>query len=147
VSADEPGDTYMEEFVGWRGWRIVKEQLFSVNTDDLWIPEEDFVAQCSLGKNHPRGIPHATCGCGIYATKTLAKLRSNGYHKYGAIGQVSLWGDIIDGGDGYRAEFAYPRVIYVPYLSWKVAKTDSNLRAYNVPIRLLNPYTGQPEGA
>jgi len=139
-SPDVP--TYPEEFVGWRGWTLdAKGLLHSVNDNILWTPGQEFEAVCSLGRHH-EFVPWAKCQCGIYTTKTLKKLRANGYHDVGVVGLVSIWGHIVDGGEGYRSEFAYPRVIYVPHLMWRLVEP---LREYDVPIKLLNPYTGEPE--
>lgn len=138
--ADAP--LYAEEFVGWRGWQVKKDGILaSVNGGEIWEPGVEFEAVCNLGKPHQR-IPWAKCSCGIYATKTLKKLRSNGYHAMGVLGTISMWGYMVDGGEGYRAQFAYPRVIYVPYLSWRLVEP---LREYGVTIKLLNPYTGEAE--
>lgn len=138
-SDDDPGNVYPEEFIGWRGWVVEGGILHSVNGGEVWTPRTEFQAECSLGKTH-KHVPEARCQCGIYSTKTLKKLRSNGYHTAGVFGTISLWGNIIDGGDGYRSEFAYPRIIYVPFLSWKMVDA---LKEYGVPVKLLNPFTGE----
>ncbi len=130
--------TYMEEFVGWRGWTVDRYGLLhSINGGEVWTPEEAFEATCQKGKSHEY-VPSNKCTCGLYATKTLRKLQTNGYHHHGAFGLVSLWGHFIDGGEGWRFQYAYPRVIYVPYLSWRVAKT---LEHYLVPVTVMNPFT------
>lgn len=128
---------YPEEFVGWRGWAVEKGVLKSINDREIWTPQMEFEAECSRGRTHSQ-IPSPKCTCGLYATKTLEKLRRNGYHNHGAFGMVSIWGNIIDGGAGYRSQFAYPRVIYVPFLSWRLFK---GLERYGVPVMLGNPYT------
>lgn len=133
---------YPEEFIGWRGWKINKSGLLcSVNGGEVWEPATEFEAVCMMGRAHAK-IPWARCTCGIYGVKTLKKLRSNGYHDEGCLGTISMWGNMVDGGDGFRAQFAYPRAIYVPYLSYR--RVD-DLRVYGVPVKLLNPYTGEPE--
>jgi hypothetical protein len=140
----DPDDrpVYPEEFIGWRGWTVNRNGLLtSVNSSMVWTPNEEFEAICTVGKTHSR-IPWAKCSCGIYATKDLSKLRSNGYHNTGVFGTIKMWGNCVDGGEGYRSQFAYPDVIYVPYMSWRLVEA---LRAYEVPVKLLNPYTGEPE--
>lgn len=135
-------DFYAEEFIGWRGWRIHGKRLVSVNGGEVWEPGEPFTATCQKGRRH-KHVPWTACSCGIYVTKTLKKLRANGYHNEGALGQVAVWGHMVDGGDGYRAEFAIPKIIYVPHLSWRVGEI---LEAeYGVPVHPLNPYTGKVE--
>lgn len=127
---------YPEEFVGWRGWVVEKGVLKSVNDREVWTPNVEFEAECSRGRAHD--VPAAKCSCGLYSTKTLNKLRQNSYHNLGAFGMVSIWGNIVDGGTGYRSQFAYPRIIFVPFLSWKLFK---GLERYGVPVMLGNPYT------
>lgn len=139
---DEDVPLYPGEMVGWRGWQVVDGTLRSVNDPSaMWIPKQEFVGYCDQGKSHK--VPWAKCQCGIYATKTMEKLRVNQYHNAGAFGLVSLWGGMIDGGDGYRAEFAYPKRIFLPYLSWKLADA---LEVYGVPVVLMNPYTARTQG-
>lgn len=128
---------YPSEFIGWRGWVVEKGVLKSINGGEIWTPHEPFEADCTVGKVHKR-IPWPGCTCGLYSTKTMKKLRENKYHTAGAFGLVSIWGEMLDGGSGWRSQFAYPRVIFVPYLSWRKAQP---LERYGVPVRLGNPYT------
>lgn len=53
-------------------------------------------------------IPGDRCSCGIYAYKAYeeAKRACGGS---GVLGEVYLWGKIIEGTDGYRAQYAYPK--------------------------------------
>jgi hypothetical protein len=135
--ADEEVPVFPEEFVGWRGWRVEKGVLKSINRGEIWTPGTPFEAECQTGKTHKQ-IPWERCSCGLYSTKTLEKLRSNNYHNAGAFGIVSVWGNMIDGGAGYRSQFAYPRVIYVPFLDWRKVRP---LERYGVPVKLGNPWT------
>lgn len=137
--AEGPDETpvFPEEFVGWRGWRVDKGVLKSINHGEIWTPGVEFEAECTAGKTHKQ-VPWERCTCGLYSTKTLDKLRQNGYHNDGAFGLVSIWGHMIDGGAGFRSQFAYPRVIYVPFLEWRKVKS---LERYGVPVKLGNPYT------
>lgn len=139
MTGDE-APTYPSEFIGWRGWLVKDGYLLSVNGGEIWLPGQEFVAECSNGRPHSH-VPWKSCTCGIYTVKTLKKLRANGYHDFGAFGQVAVWGHVIDGGMGYRSEFAYPKVIYLPYLSWRL---EEALTEYGVPVLPLNPHTGEP---
>jgi hypothetical protein len=91
------------------------------------------VAQCAIRAHESRleGIPpHVGCSCGIYALKDLGQ-ELQGYvrptptspNRYGAIGepgvvpavtQLAMWGKVIQGTTGYKAQYAYPIMIYVP---------------------------------
>ena len=144
MSSDEEDDRpfFAEEIVGWRGWTTdSKGLLYSINDGALWTPGQEMIAVCNLGRTH-KHVPWPNCQCGIYSTKTLQKLRLNGYHHHGVFGMISGWGEFVDGGEGYRVQFAYPRVIYVPYLGWRSVEP---LRHYGVPVKLLNPHTGVPD--
>lgn len=58
------------------------------------------------------------CPCGIYAVREpqdaagyVANFADMGVPR--AIGTVSLWGRVVEGEHGWRAEFAYPRRVYL----------------------------------
>ncbi len=70
--------------------------------------------------------PDEGCSCGIYALDDEQAVRSS-YSKP-ILGEVYLWGKVIDGERGYRAQYAYPK-------SFKVSgKHVEALEAYGVPI-------------
>jgi hypothetical protein len=69
--------------------------------------------------------PHANCTCGIYAGRSLGDCPSGD-----VLGKVKLWGTLVPGEKGSRAEFAYPSELHVPS---KLAN-DPALLAYGVPI-------------
>jgi hypothetical protein len=72
-----------------------------------------------------RDVPSESCQCGIYALRDRARLYCSPYYRQAeVVGAVSLWGKIIPGEDGYRAQFAYPLVLY----------TDSKLVDYGVKV-------------
>jgi hypothetical protein len=128
---------YPEAFEGWRGWIINKHgRLRSIMHDFVWEPGEEVHATCHAG-THSR-IPDRACDCGLYATKTLAKLQANGYNIYGAFGKIKLWGRILENEAGYRSEFAYPSVIYLPHTNYRFVEA---LSIYGVPVMLKNPHT------
>jgi hypothetical protein len=43
---------------------------------------------------------------------------------------------VIEGSQGWRAEYAYPTALYVPFETFSVAKPLQE--AYGVPVKLLN---------
>jgi hypothetical protein len=55
------------------------------------------------------------------------------------VGEVSLWGTVIECEHGYRASLAYPRRIYVPSdgAHWDWEKVADDLSAYRVPVEPL----------
>lgn len=93
--------------VGIRAWKTYSEQLHSVNSSVLWTPGTPLHAKCT--ETHPEPPPVSSCSCGIYAAKPgHPEVFSyiNGPHV--VVGVVALWGRIIEGEFGYRAEYAYP---------------------------------------
>lgn len=61
----------------------------------------------------PGTILDSSIKCGIYGTKELSRDRFNlvGIHRIA--GQIYLWGLIVEHELGYRAEFAYPKCLYL----------------------------------
>ncbi len=121
----------------------------------VWHPLQAFRARCRFADvdpddgrfrlvsgftTEPHESPAAGCTCGLYASRDLDRLR--GHLLFGlrrmVVGEVSLWGKVIPGQHGYRAEYAYPRRLLV---FDRVAEADSSLVAslgeYGVPIEVV----------
>jgi hypothetical protein len=132
----EPGlkgiPDFVEPLLGWRAWRIWTPlsgsnpcpAFSSVMLDTPWTPRRRFSAEHSfdLGVNC-RGLMDTCCSCGIYAFRNpfetfvyLMKVRDRllGMSVEVALGTVSLWGRVIECELGYKAQYAYPRYIYLP---------------------------------
>jgi rhodanese-related sulfurtransferase len=140
---------------GWRAWRVKLEaprfgtvpKLQSASYNYWWTPRVKARAECRKCRNpdpvaHDH-VPGTHCTCGFYSAKTLDHLRSMGYHAYdenggytSVVGQLANWGRVIEGSQGWRAEFAYPAVMFVPFEAWRLRKPL--MRAYGVPVKLLN---------
>ena len=78
-------------------------------------------------------VPAPDCRCGVYAFKTIAQVEESLLYlladdfkayatrkPYGGrsetwlvAGSVALWGHVIEGTYGYRAEYAYPRMLWL----------------------------------
>jgi hypothetical protein len=132
---------YPEAIIGWRSWAVTGGRLTSLSFENKWPVGKEMKAKCSERSAHHKNVhrpPQQRCGCGVYALKSLKILRNSHYFGYECFGQVSLWGRIIEGDDGYRAEFAYPKAIYVTYLNYKLVEP---LSVYGVPVMVFNPYT------
>jgi hypothetical protein len=134
---------------GWRAWRVPRQpplfgtapKLHSASYAYYWTPRVKARAECDRG--HDDHVPGETCSCGFYAAKTLDQLRQMGYSTYDengefvrVVGQMALWGKVIEGSQGWRAEFAYPATLFVPFEAHKLAPPLA--KAYGVPVRLLN---------
>jgi hypothetical protein len=125
--------TYTQPILAWRMWRMVGGQLQSLYCAHRgsWIPKTQITAACFQCTNvNKKPMPQSDCTCGIYAKKEMdysfyhvnktihgtaadpAGLYPDS-HAYNILGLVWLWGNIIEGEDGYRAEFAYPASLVV----------------------------------
>jgi hypothetical protein len=155
----ETGDRAPDELgtvTGWRAWRVDRKPdengqvlLHSASASYAWVPFEKARASCgtclSDDPRDPKCTPGNTCGCGFYSARTLTHLRSMGYHQYndakdGAVtivGRVANWGKVVPGTQGWRAEYAYPEMLYVPFeVARFIARPVSE--TYGVPVTLMN---------
>lgn len=144
---------YAEPFVAWRAWRIRNEpegqRLRSVVFPVNWVPGQELVAEC---KCRARSLlrpwryrrcelaPARACDCGIYGAREVADAIDYLGHTTGSwdpsnavIGQVSLWGEIMEHRLGWRASRAYPARIWVP-LRPGSDRVAAALDAYGVPV-------------
>jgi hypothetical protein len=135
----------IEPAVGYRVWIVKDDRLYSVVHKNMWQPHMPFEAFCPKGHE----VPDSKCKCGTYATATFNRLFDMGYTKESGnglfsaprgvvtiAGQVKLWGGIIPADTGWRAQFAYPKKLLVPYSRWRIAKQIA--AAYDVPFKLYN---------
>src|SRR5919106_466508 len=63
----------------------------------------------------PHESPGEACRCGIYGARDLRALRSHpmfGF-RFTVAGEGLLWGKVIRGELGYRAQYAYPKRLFV----------------------------------
>lgn len=72
--------------------------------------------------------PDPDCSCGIYAGHSLSDCPPGD-----VVGKVKMWGTIVPGSKGSRAEYAYPSELHVP----ERLANDPALLAYGVPIVAL----------
>jgi hypothetical protein len=142
---------------GWRAWGVpitVGEgvpRLYSVtHSNYYWAPRKRAQAQCLRG-SRPKGLttckgvecPNEQCTCGFYSAKTFEHLQSMAYHRYHdvfhVVGRVANWGKVIEGSQGWRAQYAYPVELFVPFEAWRLAKPLGSL--YGVPVSLKDILT------
>jgi len=155
------GDLRVPDFVGevtgWRAWKrvgtIMVPRLMSVtatqfsveHVDAIWPTNRWFVASCPHG--HSSGdVPVEGCKCGIYAARDRDQLIALGYGAYKreqhrVIGEVAFAGKVIPGSQGFKAQRARIKRLFVPYEDWRWAEPLA--AAYNVPVEvafLFNPH-------
>lgn len=126
---------YASAIVGLRSWRVslAHDRLLSVFQPPgkvaPWPAREPFVAECDLlehagkvaGRRHRDGIPSGSCRCGVYAARldpesALIVPGADGRQVIPmALGEVKLWGRVVPAEHGWRAEFAYPGALLLPF--------------------------------
>lgn len=133
----------IEPIVGYRDWKLrfgYYILLQSRNTI-LWPPRKELVALCK-GSEMDHEAPDENCGkeCGIYAFDHTNTVPADSH----VWGEVYLWGRILitsKGRSGFRAEYAYPKQLYMkqnsrlerrlPYI--KEALEEN----YGVPVEIV----------
>lgn len=119
----------IEPIIGWRGWRLGVGRLWStgVHPPALYEPGVALRAVCRRSAGH--AAPAEGCRCGIYAVAEPGLIPA----ALGmvAIGTVKLWGKVVPGEYGWRAEYAYPDHLYV------LRGHHQELRDYGVPTDVL----------
>lgn len=122
----------VEPLVGWRAWKVWSPlssydscpTLSSVILDTPWAPRRKITAEHSFDLGEKcRGLVVEGCSCGVYAFKDavdafayLMRVRDRliGMSVEVALGQVNLWGKVVECERGFKSQFAYPRHIYLP---------------------------------
>jgi hypothetical protein len=167
TSAAASADTFTapdfaEPIEAWRVWRVVAGKdgwygLGSIVKPTLWPAGEPLAAECLrtsplrtlLGRRRraARLVPDERCECGIYgAGLDLLDQYLNEWIPRSSVarvlGEVSLWGKVIECERGFRASHAYPLRIFVPVdasLHPYHRREDivAGLSAYGVPVEEL----------
>ena len=130
---------------GWRAW-VVSEtpdglRLGSVLHDLVWPHGRAALAQCRRDDDpfaepigaHP--VPDAECNCGFHAARdpidalSYARGRDDPGTICRILGEVLLWGHVLETEGGWRASHAYPGRLYVPD-----GGIAAGLAGYSVPV-------------
>jgi hypothetical protein len=115
--------------VGWRSWLLAHgpdgPELRSIVYQHPWPAQEPLFMHCEQGGclgARWAAQPHT---CGIHAFKDRADAMrfpetwesrrfQDGVTSLYVIGQVSLWGRVVEHERGYRGQFAYPFALWLP---------------------------------
>jgi hypothetical protein len=147
---------YISPVIGYRAWRWKATGLQSLNGSP-WLPGRPMVAGCGpragtiasrAESAHGAGadeLPHADCTCGVYAAKNLEHLRQIGYTRRGIRGEVYLWGTVVEHRLGWRAQFAYPKSLFLPptTIPFKLTEMEARLKtliAFGADIFLVSDH-------
>jgi hypothetical protein len=143
----ETGRTLRESsrvVTGWRAWVVTETpagaRLGSVLHELVWPHGRAALAECRRDDDpftlpvaaHP--VPGGECNCGFHAARDPVDALSYALGRDEAnticriLGEVHLWGHVLETEGGWRASHAYPARLYVPDPELAVA-----LSAYGVP--------------
>jgi hypothetical protein len=115
--------------VGWRMWDILPDsmprlQSLSNAKGVAWEPMVPQIGTCN--SRDPSEITDHSCPswehrCGVHAVKELPQVKKWGAPCVGRtskyvriIGEIDLWGRVLEYSEGFRAEWGYPKKMYVP---------------------------------
>jgi hypothetical protein len=108
--------------VGWRAWTVRETpaglRLGSVLHELVWEPWAGAVAECAVDASvHP--VPGPRCTCGFHAVRdpvdalTYLIGRDDPSTVCRVLGEVALWGHVLETESGWRASHALPLRLYV----------------------------------
>jgi hypothetical protein len=117
--------------LGWRAWAVTRTsqglRLTSPLFEQLWVPGEPAVASCRrhedplapavLGAHE---VGSVECSCGFHAARDPADALSYLHGRDApstvcrVLGEVTLWGDVLETESGWRGTLAYPARLYAP---------------------------------
>ncbi|HEX9381368.1 MAG TPA: hypothetical protein VF891_07695 [Gaiellaceae bacterium] len=142
---------------GWRAWVVTETaaglRLASVLHDLVWPLQQPALAECRRHEDPfaealpPHPVPGAACNCGFHAARdpvdalSYARGRDEPGTVCRVLGEVSLWGHVVETEAGWRASHAYPVRLYVadphvvralavygvPVLSWPCGSSSGSL--------------------
>lgn len=123
-------------------------------TVNCWFPRHPLSAVCRADRSgsisglskvthNVAELPCFTCSCGIYAAKTVEHLHQCGHGKFGIRGEVKLWGRVVEHERGWRAQFAYPKSLFlvpstIPFWLSEIDARLKTLTAFGTDIFILD---------
>lgn len=147
----EPSQTLMgEPLVGWRAWNITRRGDTMTVVDLAQLAKDrpfdwpDAVLELSLtsyskgavwgarGRIAAHEKPTPTNHAGLWAFKDRSQAEALGCPVYG---EVHLWGVVVECSRGFRAEYAYPKRLF---MAKDDARADVVREAYGVPVELVD---------
>jgi hypothetical protein len=131
---------YISPVIGYRVWQWNTTGLKSLNGEP-WLPGRPLAAKCRAAADGrvvgcarvvhgAHKLPHPDCTCGVYAAKNIGHLRQFGYASRGIHGEVYLWGTVVEHTFGWRAQFAYPKSLFLPpdAIPFTLTEIDARLK-------------------
>jgi hypothetical protein len=137
------GSPTTEPILGWRGFQLRAPGFLVPATASVLAPMERNEAVCPGGcvvKSHHEQCPTAPCRahtCGFYAFLKRETLWDKSYEDQDVIAEVYFWGRVLVYSHGVRAQYSYPKQLWVLHDKWKFAHKLED--KYGVPV-----YYGDP---
>lgn len=141
--------------VGYRVWQWDATGLRSLN-GEKWSAHQPLSAVCradacgsiaglSKATHNPAELPSFSCTCGVYAARTMEQLRQCGYGKLCVHGEVFLWGTVVEHERGWRAQFAYPKTLFlaadtIPFSLSEINARLKTLAEFGTDIFLMRDF-------
>lgn len=125
----------LDPVVGWRSWQVAIHNgwpcLQACTRHILWLPGQRMEAVCEIGFGDASEFtrcdknlcPCTSCTCGLYATWQPDHILAAKVY-----GQINAWGRVVKHERGFRAQYAYPKILFAP------AELIAPLHAYGVPV-------------
>jgi len=131
----------------WRAWVVERHgpewRLRSIGYSIFWEPKIQQEAKCTRWGGHM--APDWDCQCCFWGFKSVEEMRHvllmHDYHDVGVLGTVSLWGKVIETEHGFRAQYAYPKELWVDEGMLELGWT------YNIPIRAATEVMNRQQSA
>jgi hypothetical protein len=123
--------------IGFRQWRVVGDELWSVRADDRWR-RGVHTAHCP---EHGHIAPANGCTCGIYAWYAPTPRGASALTSDLVGGAVALWGQVELHAHGMRAQHAMVVALALPFSRWakrrRIRAVAADLEVAAVPARRL----------
>jgi len=134
------------EITGFRAWKILGTRKLpllgsATHKGTVWHPDRWTHATCGgetvCHRSPDRRVPGESCACGMYAARDrrhlsgMSYVREHDEHPV-LIGEVGLAGKVIEGPQGWKAERARIKRLYVPFHHYRWIEPLAAL--YQVPV-------------
>lgn len=139
-----------EPIKAWRAWRIRHHRdgspghlglLYGIGVWAPWVPEQASPAIHTDGMSvKAHDAPLSGCPCGYWGIKDFPTLRmavcshSSYTPQYYVYGTISMWGRVFEWELGWRSQYAYPDVIYMPHYARAMCDPSYIASRYKVDV-------------
>lgn len=133
----------IEPIVAYRDYTIDQTwsegPILTSRNSIVWHNREKHYAICNKGGGiFGHDAPHENCECGVYAFMNPDHPDMRNSHSY-VWAEVYLWGNVLLCESGYRAQYAYPKTLFIRDTGTQIIRwvADKLQEAYGVPCLLM----------